>query len=520
MAIRTTPTLTLVKLKNKISTHIIKMAMNPNLSYYLERLQGYSTNTFKLESDSKTTATANDIVSFSIPSNSLVNLRSLKFRFTADAHENYSDPIGARLPPVADLVERVEVTVGGIVLSQGTNFTNVLHEAKLALGVLQDDATTGHPEFVRRHSYVDASELANTNAGLPAGTMYNEMYSTNGGKHFLGTFPYFCIDHFEGFFATADPKIFDTALVPDIKVRLHMASNTVISKASGIELLKFNTNTPVDGDFVKTSTAGANPKYVISNMYCTIECMSLADQTYDNLISSMIASQGFIEVPYKNYTSFMNFHTGSTRFTVSTQSLDRIWLTWREQDYNTNKAPVPVVGYADRFGYVGTSGNLSGTTAGVGVPLNLTHQNPFDYAKEQYQSSYFRFIAPEADTVATGNVLYQLQLNAAMMPQFMANAADMYEITRNSLQGARMSKNMSLQQYIQHYFVNCFRLNMPDSEYGRLISGLDTRAVNLQGLINTTGASATVTKQRTCNVFCESTSVLRIGAGRTIEVIA
>ena len=80
------------------------MAMNPNLAYYCERLQGFSTNTFKLETDSKTEAYANDIVTFSIPSNSLVNLRSLKFRFQADAHINDTDQIGARLPPVADFI--------------------------------------------------------------------------------------------------------------------------------------------------------------------------------------------------------------------------------------------------------------------------------------------------------------------------------------------------------------------------------------------------------------------------------
>ena len=138
-----------------------------------------------------------------------------------------------------------------------------------------------------------------------------------------------------------------------------------------------------------------------------------------------------------------------------------------------------------------------------------------------------KFIQPQTDvSMNNGNLQMQLQLNGAMMPQFMANVADLYEITRNSLQGARTSKNMSLQQYSQSFFVQCFRLNMPDSEYGRLLSGIDTRAVNLQGLVNTFGGGSapatadTEADQKVCNVFCESTSVLRIGAGRTIEVIS
>ena len=94
----------------------------------------------------------------------------------------------------------MEVTVGGIVLSQGMNFTHVLHEAKKALGVIHDDATTGHPEYVRGHSYVDATGYHSAGSGL---TPVNENY-TDINSHRLGTYPYFCIDHFEGFFASAE----------------------------------------------------------------------------------------------------------------------------------------------------------------------------------------------------------------------------------------------------------------------------------------------------------------------------
>ena len=246
--------------------------------------------------------------------------------------------------------------------------------------------------------------------------------------------------------------------------------------------------------------------------------MSLADQTYDNLISSMIASQGFIEVPYKNYVSFQNLHTGSTRFTTSTQSLDRVWLTWRDSNYNTISHPNRVYGYLEPGGYI--AGDLCGNNIDITKPREvgrLPGQSfVFDSNKELYQSNYFKFNQPR-DTTSSAPLQLQLQLNSAMMPQFMANPSDLYEITRNSLQGAKVSKNMTLKQYCEHYFVQCFRLNLPDSEFGRLISGLDTRAVNIQGLVNTINNG---TDNKVCNIFCENTSSLRIGAGRTIEVIA
>ncbi len=90
-------------------------------------------------------------------------------------------------------------------------------------------------------------------------------------------------------------------------------------------------------------------------------------------------------------------------------------------------------------------------------------------------------------------------------------------MTRNSLMGARDAKDMSLKQYLDNYCVQCFRLNLPDAEYSRSICGLDTRAVNLQGLVKTVDAAAA---NPTINIFTEQTECLRVGPGRAIEVIA
>ena len=63
------------------------------------------------------------------------------------------------------------------------------------------------------------------------------------------------------------------------------------------------------------------------------------------MVSSMIASKGYVEIPFKQYFSFSNTHTGSSRFTVATQSLDRLWTAWRTDGYNLLGAPQPVPGY-------------------------------------------------------------------------------------------------------------------------------------------------------------------------------
>ena len=91
----------------------------------------------------------------------------------------------------------------------------------------------------------------------------------------------------------------------------------------------------------------------------------------------------------------------------------------------------------------------------------------------------------------------------------------MYAISKNSLLGSYNAHNMSLEQYKDHYFVMCARLNMPESEFSRTFSGLDTRSVSLNGYFNTFNTSG----NSNIVIFCECSSSIRIGQGRMIEVL-
>ena len=136
------------------------MSFNPNLTYFVDRLQGVSTNTFRLETQNKTTAKQNDIITFDLPSNAILNLRSLKVWCNGSCSAADAGSLatsGARLPPIDDLVERVEVSVGGVLLSQGTNFQNVLNEVLKSVSSEDCDSVVGHPEYVRNVSYVNGA---------------------------------------------------------------------------------------------------------------------------------------------------------------------------------------------------------------------------------------------------------------------------------------------------------------------------------------------------------------------------
>ena len=80
------------------------MALPGNLSYFLSRMQGVSTNYFKIFPNNTGTATPSKILRFELPSNSLLNLRSLQLMFSASTT---GATAGGRLPNKIDsLIER------------------------------------------------------------------------------------------------------------------------------------------------------------------------------------------------------------------------------------------------------------------------------------------------------------------------------------------------------------------------------------------------------------------------------
>ena len=104
------------------------MAMNSNLSYFMERVQGVSTNTFRIEPHNSSTATPNQSIRVALPSNALLNTRSLCLLFSATTSGS-----GARLPAgITGLIDRYEVLAGGVQISQGFSLYNVLVKAKEA----------------------------------------------------------------------------------------------------------------------------------------------------------------------------------------------------------------------------------------------------------------------------------------------------------------------------------------------------------------------------------------------------
>ena len=439
------------------------MTYSSQLQYVISRISGFTTNHFKLMPNGSDTATANQIVRIALPQNSLVNLKSFALHFDAEI----TSAVGVgRLPPgigIGSLIERVEVSVGGLQIAAGSNFYNVLAMAKQAVMGDYCDPVLGHSEVIRNKSYVKSGAVAD--------------YENKGS---------YVVNKFEGFLGSVSPSIVDLGLLPEMVISITLAGNNVCIDATDDEL-----------DFTKGATSAA-PVYTLTNIYATVECMGMSDGTYEAMVAQQMSQVGYVELPFKNYLSFQDNTQSNVKFSVASQSISRIWIVHRADNF------------ADPSGAIGITGYLPPAGNDVSGVSQNDFLNTLDYNKEKYTSNYLNF-----PTVGA-NVKHWLTINGAMVPQWQASECDMIEITKNSVLGHKNQMRHGFLTQTDNYSVYCVRLNLPESEHANSITGLDSRGTNCQMFYN----MANLGVPKNVNIFVECDSSLRIGAAQQAEVLA
>lgn len=457
-----------------------------NVSFFMQRLQGVSVSHFKINPQSNDSATANKILRFELPSNSLLNFKSL--RLVCNASVNEQPSAGGRLPNgLYKLIERVAVYAGGTLIQNNFQSYNLYQTAKEVMEGSKCDSVLGHPEIVRTKSYHNGADITDAN---------NEVYSREDEQ--------FAIMYWEGLLNSIAPSILDTGICPQLTVELTLAEDTVCSSCAGVALDGTGTSDITDANTTKAS-------YKLSNISMQVEVLGMATSVLDQITEQRIASTGYISCPFTNVFTFVSSHQGTSRFSVNSASWDRVWIVYRETDYHLQAGAHRVPGYKKKGAFASTAAGSYTGGFDVGVP-DYDKGGVLDTNKEKYISKYFRCKEPLTENGPPAT--YQLQINGATVPAYKCNRAEMYAITRNSLDSYHVEHNMTMDQYVDSYFVQCFRFCLPDSSMSRLASGLDTRSVSAQAAVETSGLDK-------CNltVFAECTSELRIGSGRAVSVI-
>ena len=129
------------------------------LSYYAREFSGVSNTTFRIPPRASGSLSARGQMSFCLPTNCLVSCKDIRLVFSASTANANAASKAARLPKASSLIERVEVTAGGISVDAGIHNQNVLEQALDNVKVLKHDAVDSHSEIYRNVSGVSLQKF-------------------------------------------------------------------------------------------------------------------------------------------------------------------------------------------------------------------------------------------------------------------------------------------------------------------------------------------------------------------------
>jgi len=472
----------------------------PNVSYFMSRLMGVSTSHFKIFPQNSGSQSANKILRFELPSNTLLNLKSCRMLFNVTTTST-SSVAQARLPnDTRSFIDRMAIYMGGVLVQNSFSNYNILVHAKKALGADRcSDTTLTHPEICRTHSYHTGAAF---DAGATAVEARHESYDSLANQ--------LAIVDWEGFLGTAEPGIIDTGLFPQITIEITLAENVILPQAVWAANTTLALATTATTGGIAAVGAGT-ASYTMDNITMQVEVLGMASSVLDEVVAQRVSQVGYLSIPFKNYFSFSSSHSSTSRFNVNSASWDRLWVAWRDANGGAVSGAVPVSGYKLTGAFAGATSSSTTTAVEIGLP-QYDRGGSLDTNREKYIARAFNFVEPLLSGQTVSN--YQLQINSANYPAYKLTVPEAYALTMNSIDVYDKTRVVSLDQYRDNYFVHCYRFCLPESDYSRLSSGLDTRATSAQCALVTEN----VTTSTPCFIFAEVTSELRV-ANRAIEVI-
>ena len=427
-----------------------------NLSNFLNRLSGYNKNNVKLNVLGGLEANDGDIIQVDLPSNSIVDLSSLAWSF------KYGNPaLGAAhsvsFPTnIEHVISRLAVEVNGQTLVNMTNYNALFH---MLLYI------TATEDYSRQRQIGQINGFTNTVTGTPHTTV------NAGGVAADAVATDHVIDTWLGFLGSAKPNFIDTSLLGNVRITITLAPGSEV----------------VGGAAAGAEPDAAERKYKLSNMNFSLDVISISDGIYDSMVDQMLASGRPIEVPFKNYFSYVNTNTTGlddmVLFNVASQSIDRLWCTSRDQTY-TGKAvaPIPVANAADLF------------------------------HRELATVPAFTF-------TNAGTTGLQFQINNTLYPNWqLGTAQELYQHTKLAVgdQGNMLSGGPpTVTAYTDNYFVFAVSLEHHTDSDERFLSGIDTRGSAANCYLKGTGGGGA----HQALIFAECTSSLKIMANKVLEIV-
>ena len=459
------------------------MSYPSELMYGLRSIDGVSHASFKIPAQTTNDLTANAQVRFSLPSNSIVDLRKCRMVFNVTT----AGTGNTRLGELHSLIQRYSIMAGGVPISQGCANAHVLLQAlKIIHPHDEGDVVDGHPEIYRERSSTLGYDLSGA----------SEVYAQGDATMFeLSLGP---------FFDTAEPRMISTDLLPQIEIELFLNSNNVIISSAGATLGDYSGSA---GLFTTDGTKDAT--YTLTNYSLIAPCYSLMDGMYEAMLDAVIQRQEYLPIAFREYYSYSDTFTGTFQGSNGSSCLNRLIGVFRLSTATDQGAPVLVQGYKD-------DGSVA---SGVGSQLQSSAHSGEKYVSKALNFTSPMTTLPDVEDSAAHSAGYPKlvwRVNSVSLPNFNVPVPQFYGVTKRAFDVDKtMAKSMV--EYLNNRYVIAINLGLPNDSV-RVKTGLNMRGSSSTIRLETP-ATTNFKNDLNLQVFMDTTCELRVGVGKQLAVI-
>jgi hypothetical protein len=486
-----------------------------NLAYNIKTLSGFSKTCVKITPD-KTSVNANDTFKVKLPTNTIVDLRTLTWYAKGNCVSNTGDNLHFPRLGLSSLIKTLAVYVNGTLIERIDNY-NILYNKLF-------DLEGGIDQVAKRHLEIaDPSVRYSTTANHTAATPEICTLAATGDD----TNRKMAVSSWIGFLSNNSCPCPDTNDLGNIELEITLANEQVLfAGASGT----------VNNDTTKDS-----PTYNLTDIYFTVSKIVFNDPLYYNMKASKLLSSG-LQIGYQTYIASKGSVVAknssvNVNCTVNSTSLDQLiccfnpgvpvisplLLNGSNDGDNCLSFQQASSGYGKKLAYNGaafTAGAASTATFSV-IPsiegqtsANIYHNS----AGDLYNQSYFF----KSDAIGIQSSSIEIN-NTPLAPQPM-EPEQIFTESLISLGNANIdmaagvhSGLRSLSDFLKYYFCHIVSLeNIQHQDFYK--SGLDGKSSALN-IVWKLAYSTTGTMSQTPYIFAKTTRVLQINEGGSIVVI-
>ena len=290
-----------------------------NLAYNVKTLSGFSKTIVKMTPTPNTAVSAGQTLKVRLPSNSLVDLRTLTMYYEGTCTNSSGTGTGfLRFPRLSSsIIDTLNIYINGTLIENITDYGHLYNS-------LYDLSCAGDQTAKRFLENSDPSILVDIGATDTACSTYKATAFGVGGKAAHATAQPFYINNWLGFISTASTPVIDTNDTGVIELELRLKSKEIL----------WSTNSDANG----TMATLTNPNYSIDNVVFTIQKIVFNDPLYYNLKASKLLGDG-LTIGYNTYicsksSSQAKGASMNIQANINTTSLDQLICTTAPNDTN------------------------------------------------------------------------------------------------------------------------------------------------------------------------------------------